>query len=77
MHAAAGGGTDDPMYGPFVHAISTLLDPGAADGTLKRTSTWMPYSCRAVPYGGSDPARGDAEVRAARILRLVVDGPRV
>ncbi|MFF4894920.1 hypothetical protein [Streptomyces sp. NPDC001068] len=75
MHAATGGGTD-PMYEPFVHAIATLLEAGAADGTLKADVDPEDVLLQLSVLWRIDPARGDAEARSARILRLIVDGLR-
>ncbi|MFE3167875.1 hypothetical protein [Streptomyces sp. NPDC059224] len=75
MHAAAGGGAD-PMYEPFVDAIATLLRAGAADGTLKPDVDPEDVLLQLGVLWRIDPARGDAEARAARILGLIVDGLR-
>ncbi|MFQ3561331.1 TetR/AcrR family transcriptional regulator [Streptomyces gramineus] len=75
VHAAMGGGTD-PMYEPFVRAIAVLLDAGAADGTLKPEVDPEDVLLQLSVLWRIDPARGDAQARAARILELVVDGLR-
>ncbi|MFG2971000.1 TetR/AcrR family transcriptional regulator [Streptomyces sp. NPDC048288] len=76
IHAATGGGADDPMYGPFVQAISVLLDAGAADGTVKPGIDPEDVLLQLSVLWRIDPARGDATARAARILGLIVDGLR-
>jgi AcrR family transcriptional regulator len=75
VHAAMGGGAD-PMYEPFVRAIAVLLDAGAADGTLKPDVDPEDVLLQLSVLWRIDPARGDAQARAARILDLVVDGLR-
>ncbi|MEV7145595.1 MULTISPECIES: TetR/AcrR family transcriptional regulator [unclassified Streptomyces] len=75
VHAAMGGGAD-PMYEPFVRAIAVLLDAGAADGTLKPDVDPEDVLLQLSVLWRIDPARGDAQARAARILELVVDGLR-
>lgn len=75
VHAAMGGGAD-PMYEPFVRAIAVLLDAGAADGTLKPDVDPEDVLLQLSVLWRIDPARGDAQARAVRILELVVDGLR-
>ncbi|MFD8071059.1 TetR/AcrR family transcriptional regulator [Streptomyces sp. NPDC059718] len=75
VHAATNGGLDDENYGPFVGAISTLLDAGAADGSLKPGLDPEDVLLQLSVLWRIDPARG-GEARAARILDLIVDGLR-
>ncbi|MGW7418704.1 hypothetical protein ACWGJB_01260 [Streptomyces sp. NPDC054813] len=53
------------------------LDAGAADGTLKPDVDPEDVLLQLGVLWRIDPARGGAEARAARILRLIVDGLRV
>jgi AcrR family transcriptional regulator len=75
IHAATNGGLDDENYGPFLAAISALLDAGAAAAVLKPgidpedvllqlSALWR------IPPGPT------SQQRAARILDLVIDGLR-
>jgi AcrR family transcriptional regulator len=76
VHAATNGGLDDQHYGPFVAAIAMLLEAGAADGSLKPGLDPEDVLLQLSVLWRLDPAR-DGEVRAARILVLVIDGLRV
>ncbi|MEU4171065.1 TetR/AcrR family transcriptional regulator [Streptomyces sp. NPDC026665] len=75
IHAAADRGLDDEYYDPFLGAIAVLLDAGAADGTLKDGLDPEDVLLQLSVLWRIDPARG-GEVRAARILDLIVDGLR-
>ncbi|MEU1161632.1 hypothetical protein ABZ372_13100 [Streptomyces sp. NPDC005921] len=59
-----------------MHAISVLLDAGAADGTVKPGIDPEDVLLQLSVLWRIDPARGDAGARAARILGLIVDGLR-
>lgn len=71
VHAATGGAAEDPMYGPFVAAMGVLLAAGAADGSLKPGIDPEDVLLQLSVLWRIDPARGDAEARAARILVLI------
>lgn len=75
IHAAANGGLDDEHYGPFLGAITVLLDAGAAEGTLKSGTDPQDVLLQLSVLWRIPPGNGDQE-RAARILGLVVDGLR-
>ncbi|MFD4510224.1 hypothetical protein [Streptomyces sp. NPDC058457] len=63
-------------YGPFVAAIGILLDAGTADGTLKPGIDPEDVLLQPGALWRIDPARGDADARAARILTPIEDGLR-
>jgi hypothetical protein len=75
VHAATGGGLDDPAYEPFVAAIATLLDAGVASGELKAGLDPEDVLLQLSVLWRIDAA-GD-EGRPQRILALVVDGLRI
>lgn len=75
IHAATGNGQEDEFYGPFVQAIGTLLDAGAAEGTLKAGVDPEDVLLQLSVLWRIDPSR-DGEARAERILNLIVDGLR-
>ncbi|KPI17223.1 transcriptional regulator, TetR family [Actinobacteria bacterium OK074] len=77
IHAATDGGLDDEYYAPFVGSIAALLNAGAAEGVLKPDVDPEDVLLQLSVLWRIDPARGDGEERAARILRLIVDGLRV
>ncbi|MEU1619656.1 TetR/AcrR family transcriptional regulator [Streptomyces sp. NPDC005722] len=75
VHAATNGGLDDENYEPFVAAIGTLLEAGAAEGSLKRGLDPEDVLLQLSVLWRIDPAR-NGEARAGRILDLIVDGLR-
>jgi AcrR family transcriptional regulator len=75
IHAATNGGRDDEHYGPFVAAIATLLDAGAAEGVLKKELDPEDVLMQLSVLWRIDPARGGQE-RVLRLLDLIVDGLR-
>ncbi|WRZ88620.1 TetR/AcrR family transcriptional regulator [Streptomyces sp. NBC_01007] len=75
IHAATDRGLDDEYYEPFLGAIAVLLDAGAAEGTLKDGLDPEDVLLQLSVLWRIDPARG-GDVRAARILDLIVDGLR-
>ncbi|MEU3978819.1 TetR/AcrR family transcriptional regulator [Streptomyces sp. NPDC026672] len=75
IHAATGQAGEDPLYAPFVGAITTLLEAGAADGSLKTGLDPEDVLLQLSVLWRIDPAH-DGEARAARILELIVDGLR-
>ncbi|MFD3451990.1 TetR/AcrR family transcriptional regulator [Streptomyces sp. NPDC058691] len=75
IHAVTDGGLDDPFYDPFVHAIGTLLDAGAAEGTLKSGLDPEDVLFQLSVLWKINPAK-NTEARASRILDLIVDGLR-
>ncbi|MEU6818163.1 TetR/AcrR family transcriptional regulator [Streptomyces sp. NPDC046860] len=75
IHAATGSAQEDPFYRPFVQAIGTLLETGAAEGTLKEGVDPEDVLLQLSVLWRIDPTR-DGEARAARILTLIVDGLR-
>ncbi|QFZ72827.1 TetR family transcriptional regulator [Streptomyces fagopyri] len=75
IHAATNGGLDDEHYGPFLGAITALLDAGAAEGSLKPGTDPEDVLLQLSVLWRIPPGPGSQE-RAARILDLVADGLR-
>ncbi|HEX4226730.1 MAG TPA: TetR/AcrR family transcriptional regulator [Pseudonocardiaceae bacterium] len=73
IHAAT---NDAEYYQPFVDAIATLLDAGAAEGTLKTGVDPEDVLSLLGVLWRIDPARAGTAGRVERILELIVDGLR-
>lgn len=73
IHAATNGGLDDEYYDPFVRAIGTLLEAGAADGSLRKGIDPEDVLLQLSVLWRIGPDNGGA-ARASRILDLIVAG---
>jgi AcrR family transcriptional regulator len=73
IHAATDNGLADPNYAPFVAAIRTLLDAGAAAGVTKPGLDPEDVLLQLSVLWRIPPTE-DAPQRTQRILDLVVDG---
>ena len=73
IHAATNNGLNDPNYTPFVDAIRTLLEAGAASGDLKPDLDPEDVLLQ-LSVLWRIPPTGDVDARTDRILTLITDG---